>query len=85
MGSEPPILRALEPSTADPPLPAHTPRNSEAPDCFATLAADITNWVEHWNDNPTPFVWTKTADEILDKLARYCSAVTGTEYDDGTA
>lgn len=31
MGSEPPILRALEPSTADPPLPAHTPRNSEAP------------------------------------------------------
>lgn len=56
-----------------------------AHDSVAALAADITNWVEHWNDNPTPFVWTKTADEILDKLARYCSAVTGTEYDDGTA
>ena len=32
-------------------------------------------------ENPTPFVWTKTADEILDKLARYCTAVTNTEYD----
>lgn len=31
MASEPPILRVLVPSTADPRLPAHTPRNSEAP------------------------------------------------------
>lgn len=27
-------------------------------------------WVSHWNDNPEPFVWTKPADEILDKVAR---------------
>ena len=26
--------------------------------------------VSHWNDNPEPFVWTKPADEILDKVAR---------------
>jgi transposase len=50
-----------------------------AHDSVAALAADITAWVEHWNDNPTPFVWTKTADEILDKLARYCTALTTTE------
>ena len=25
--------------------------------------------VSHWNDNPEPFVWTKPADEILDKVA----------------
>jgi hypothetical protein len=52
-----------------------------AHDSVSALAADITAWVETWNDNPTPFIWTKTADEILDKLARYCSAVTGNEYD----
>jgi len=27
-------------------------------------------WVSHWNDNPEPFVWTKPADEFLDKVAR---------------
>jgi hypothetical protein len=26
--------------------------------------------VSHWNDNPEPFVWTRPADEILDKVAR---------------
>jgi transposase len=44
------------------------------------LAADITAWVDTWNENPKPFVWTKTADEILDRLAGYCAAITGTEY-----
>jgi transposase len=47
-----------------------------AHDSVADLAADITNWVEQWNTNPTPFVWTKTADEILDRLGRYCAAIT---------
>ena len=32
------------------------------------------------NENPKPFVWHKTADEILDRLARYCAAVLGTEF-----
>lgn len=45
------------------------------------LAADITAWVDTWNENPHPYVWTKTADEILDRLAGYCAAITGTEYD----
>ena len=30
----------------------------------------IDSSVSHWNDNPEPFVWTKPADEILDKVAR---------------
>ena len=25
-------------------------------------------WIERWNDNPVPFVWHKTAEEILDSL-----------------
>jgi transposase len=37
----------------------------------AELEADVTAWIAAWNDDPRPFVWTKTADEILDNLARY--------------
>src|SRR6266496_1729875 len=39
------------------------------------LNADIRAWIEDWNDNPRPFVWTKTADEILDSIARYCGRI----------
>jgi transposase len=42
-----------------------------------TLEADIRNWIKTWNDNPHPFVWTKTADEILDALSRYCQRISG--------
>ena len=44
------------------------------------LTADINAWVEQWNENPKPFTWHKTADEILDRLAGYCAAVTSNEY-----
>ncbi|HSH61330.1 MAG TPA: IS630 family transposase [Acidimicrobiales bacterium] len=27
-------------------------------------------WAEHWNDNPKPFVWHKTAEEIIEKVCR---------------
>ncbi len=39
------------------------------------LAADIQAWVHTWNQNPQPFVWHKTAEEILDRLAGYCTAI----------
>ena len=39
------------------------------------LEADIRAWVENWNDDPKPFVWRKTAEEILDSLARYCRQI----------
>ena len=39
------------------------------------LNADIRDWIERWNDNPRPFVWTKTADDILDSVARYCNRI----------
>ena len=39
------------------------------------LNADTRAWIESWNDNPRPFVWTKTADEILDSIARYCKRI----------
>ena len=36
------------------------------------LVASIRTWITNWNDDPKPFVWHKTADEILDSLAAYC-------------
>jgi transposase len=42
-----------------------------------SLEADIRAWIAEWNADPKPFVWTKTADEILDSLARYCQRISG--------
>lgn len=39
------------------------------------LNADIRAWIKTWNDNPRPYVWTKTADQILDSIARYCKRI----------
>jgi transposase len=39
------------------------------------LNADIRDWIATWNDNPRPYVWTKTADQILDSISRYCSRI----------
>jgi transposase len=36
-----------------------------------SLENDIKDWIATWNDNPRPFTWTKTADEILNSLADY--------------
>jgi len=41
------------------------------------LEADIRAWVTGWNDNPTPFIWTKTAEQILESLARFCQRISG--------
>ena len=40
------------------------------------LTASIRTWITNWNDDPKPFVWHKTADEILDSLAAYCQRIT---------
>jgi transposase len=39
------------------------------------LVASIRTWIRLWNDEPKPFVWHKTADEILDNLANYCQRI----------
>jgi transposase len=39
------------------------------------LVASIRTWIQMWNDEPKPFVWHKTADEILDNLANYCERI----------
>jgi transposase len=39
------------------------------------LEHDIKDWIATWNENPRPFTWTKTADEILNSLADYLTKV----------
>jgi transposase len=39
------------------------------------LVASIRTWITDWNENPRPFVWHKTSDEILESLASYCERV----------
>ena len=41
------------------------------------LEADIWSWITNWNNDPKPFVWTKTAEEILDSLKRYLQRTSG--------
>jgi len=36
-----------------------------------TLEADIRGGIDAWNADPKPFVWTKTAEDILTSLAKY--------------
>ncbi len=43
------------------------------------LEADIRNWI-NWNQNPRPFTWTKTAEEILDSLATYIARISGATH-----
>ncbi len=49
------------------------------------LADDIKDWVAHWNDDPKPFVWHKTADDILERLGGYRTAALGTELSTETS
>ena len=49
-----------------------------AHDSVNALAADIRDWVNTWNGDPKPFTWHKTADEIIERLGRYCANITNT-------
>jgi hypothetical protein len=44
------------------------------------LEADIRAWIKIWNDDPRPFVWKKTAENILNSLARYCRRISGSGH-----
>ena len=44
------------------------------------LNADIRAWIEDWNENPRPYVWTKPAERILQSIARYCERINQTAH-----
>lgn len=43
----------------------------------AALEKDVRAWISNWNQNPKPFVRRKTAEEILDSLAKYMAKISG--------
>jgi transposase len=44
------------------------------------LEKDIRTWISNWNENPRPFVWTKTADEIFERLNSYLQRIPGAAH-----
>jgi hypothetical protein len=41
------------------------------------LTNALENWIQIWNATARPFKWTKTADQIIDRICRYCSRISG--------
>ncbi len=42
--------------------------------------SDIEAWIAAWNDHPRPYVWVKTADQILAALANYCKRISNSGH-----
>jgi transposase len=45
------------------------------------LNTDIRAWIETWNQEPRPYIWTKTAEQILDSIARYCERINDSRHE----
>jgi hypothetical protein len=41
------------------------------------LTTALEDWIKTWNASAQPFKWTKTADQIIDRICRYCSRISG--------
>lgn len=44
------------------------------------LERAIRDYIDHHNDQPKPFHWTKTADQILENIARFCKRTSETGH-----
>jgi len=44
------------------------------------LNTDIHAWIEIWNDDPRPYIWTKTADQILESTTTYCNRINASRH-----
>ncbi len=40
------------------------------------LERDLRQWSAAWNEHPKPFIWTKTAEQILESLGRLVKRIT---------
>ena len=41
------------------------------------LTSSLEDWINLWNEEARPFTWTKTADQIIDRICRYCARISG--------
>lgn len=39
------------------------------------LKTALEDWIKVWNDEARPFKWTRTPDQILDRICRYCDRI----------
>jgi transposase len=46
----------------------------------AALNTDIRAWIKTWNQDPKPYVWVKTADQILDNLTQYLNRINDSRH-----
>jgi transposase len=44
------------------------------------LNTDIRSWITNWNENPRPYVWTKTSDQILESISHYCNRINASQH-----
>lgn len=44
------------------------------------LETAIEDYLQHYNENSKPFIWTKTADEILDNIKSFYMRINNTEH-----
>jgi transposase len=44
------------------------------------LTTALQQWIKLWNDSARPFKWTKTPDQIIDAICRYCDRISGPGY-----
>jgi transposase len=44
------------------------------------LVASIRSWITNWNDDPRPFVWHKSAEDILGSVAAYCQRINDSRH-----
>ncbi len=44
------------------------------------LTTALEDWIKIWNASARPFKWTKTADQIIDRICRYCSRISGPRH-----
>ncbi|MCZ7503038.1 IS630 family transposase, partial [Agrobacterium rhizogenes] len=49
----------------------------------AELEADIHAFIETHNENPTPYKWVKSADQILASVKRFCQKTMSRTSDSG--
>jgi len=65
--------RGGDPRGAETPL---APTSRQPPAVSPAREADIRKSINEWNNDPRPFIWTKTAEEILEILAAYYGLIT---------
>jgi hypothetical protein len=41
------------------------------------LENDVRQWINNWNEDPKPLIWTKTAEDILQSLSKYIAKISG--------